>query len=36
MKNINHGAREMSTGTAQIRDGMAKLSRVAGELNQML
>ncbi|WP_295453407.1 methyl-accepting chemotaxis protein [uncultured Thiodictyon sp.] len=36
MKNINNGAREMSTGTVQIRDGMTKLSAVAGELKKML
>ena len=36
MKNINNGAREMSTGTVQIRDGMTKLSGVAGEINKML
>lgn len=36
MKNINHGAREMSAGTVQIRDGMTRLSEVAGALERLL
>jgi len=36
MKNINNGAREMSSGTVQIREGMSRLAGAAMELNKIL
>ena len=36
MKSIDNGAREITAGTSQIREGITRLSALAGEVERIL